>query len=555
MLHKSLHLYRLTIINRLFGSLPHMSIYKLYNISQEHYFSNPVTEQRLKRHLERLQQQHPDLNNEIALIRYLCEAFLLHSDSLALQHLWTYLEPACLFAAQKIYHEFYTQEYTESDFSQIARLRLSEPTIVKNELGVEREVPYFVSLCLKYDPHQGKITTYVYLKLRSAIVSQVYKNQKTQLSSDWALLKKTGKPSLTAALKQAGTPDTKIQHCLNSLQAFHAVYGQFTVEKNRKLPEPNEAQWKAICQYLSEQNLAANLPEVKNLLNTCVKVLREHHRIQIIALDGVDETAQERQQLEIVEQWETKLLDSEEKQELLTQDEELMDCVGKAIATIPQKKPQTGKLSIDPRQVLILFYAFPGLTEAKIAGLFGVDQSTISRYLKRYKTSILKSLAEWLHSERGLELTTEKIAALSEQFEFWLKSYCRSRVVYCFLRQGLKYHPDLRNNLNLLSNYFGNLPEKNWVKANSLERHLKPSELSEQLSYLNQVARPHCTEMPEQANLEAAKAKLHQQLTIWLQQTLGLKDCDLSAIDRPCSLLIDCFLYQADYAILQQERR
>jgi hypothetical protein len=119
----------------------------------------------------------------------------------------------------------------------------------------------------------------------------------------------------------------------------------------------------------------------------------------------------------------------------------------------------------------------------------------------------------------------------------------------------LKYHPEWRNNLNLLSNHFGNLPEKTWAKANSLEGESKPSELSEKLSYLNQAARPHCTEMPDQDKLEAAKAKLHQQLTIWLQQTLALKDCDLSAIDSPSSLLIDCFLYQADYALLQQERR
>lgn len=521
------------------------------------FFRGPnwVTDKRLEENLDYLQKQGRDLNDEIGLLRYFCEAVLLHSDSLALRHLSAYLESACVSAAWKLHQKDNTQEYTLLDFVQIARLRLSEPTLIKNQQGVEREVPYFVSLCLKYDPAQGKITTYAYLKLRSAIVSKVYKNQQTQRLSGWALLKKTGKSTLTTVLKQGGTPDAKIKRCLNCLQAFHAVYGQFTVSKNCILTEPTEAQWMAICQYLSEQNLAVNLPEVKNLLKTCVEVLRARDKIQITALDGVDETAQERQQLEIVEQWETQLLDSEEKQELLTQDEELMDCVGRAIATIPKKKPQKGKLSIDPRQVLILSYALPGLTETKIAALFAVNQSTISRYLHGYKTSILKSLAGWLHSERGWELTTQKIDTLSEQLEFWLKSYCRSRVVYCFLRQGLKYHPELRNNLNLLSNHFGNLPEKTWAKANSLERYFKPSELSEQLSYLNQAARPQCTEMPDQAKLEAAKAKLHQQLTIWLQQTLGLKDCDLSAIARPSSLLIDCFLYQADYAILQQERR
>jgi predicted transcriptional regulator len=521
------------------------------------FFRGPnwVTDRELKANLDNLKNQYPDLNHEIPLLRYFCEDFLLNSDSLALRHLSAYLESACVSAAWELHQKDHTQEYTLLDFVQIARLRLSEPTIVKNEQGVERELPYFVSLCLKYDPAQGKITTYVYLKLRSAIVSMVYKNQQTQRLSDWALLKKTRKPSLTTALKQAGTPDAQIQSCLNCLQAFHAVYGQFTVEKNRKLPEPTEAQWMAICQYLSEQNLAVNLPEVKNLLNTCVQVLREHDKIQIIALDGVDKTAQKRQELELVEEWETQLVYSEEKQELLAQDEELMDCLGRAIAVIPKKKPQKGKPSIAPCQLVILFYAFPGLTETKIAALFGVNQATISRYLHGYKTSILKNLADWLHNERGLELTTEKIAALSEQLEFWLKSYCRSRVVYCFLRQGLKYHPELKKNLSLLSNHFGNLPEKTWAKANSLERYFKPSELSEQLSYLNQAARPQCTEMPDQAKLEAAKAKLHQQLTIWLQQTLGLKDCDLSAIARPSSLLIDCFLYQADYAILQQERR
>ncbi|MGL4378972.1 MAG: hypothetical protein ACRCT1_21230, partial [Microcoleaceae cyanobacterium] len=300
-----------------------MDISKFSTFFQGYPGSTWSRDRKLERNLARLLKQRPDLNNELALLQYFCEAVQQDSDSLAVEHLSAYLEPACLLTARKLYSDFNINGYSGSDYFQLARKQLLEPKIIPDQQGLKREVPYLVWLCLHYNPNQSKITTYAYLKLRSAILSQLFKHQETARLSDWALLKNSSKKALTTALEKTGISEGKIQRCLGAWQGVCAVYGQITVPKNRKLPEPTEAQWMAIFQYFSEQNLTGSIPEVKHLLKTCVQVLRERNLIQIIALDGVDEAVQEKQQLEMVEQCEFQRLEWEEKKELEARDRQL----------------------------------------------------------------------------------------------------------------------------------------------------------------------------------------------------------------------------------------
>jgi predicted transcriptional regulator len=536
-----------------------MDISKFSTFFQDYPGSTRIRDRKLERNLARLLKQRPDLNNELALLQYFCEAVQQDSDSLALQHLWAYLEPACLSTARQLAYDFNINGYSLSDYLQLARKQLFEPKIIPDQQGLKRKVPYIVWLCLEYKANQSYITTYAYVKLRSALLSQLFKHQKTARLSDWALLKNSSKRALTTALEKTGISEVKIQRCLGAWQGFRAVYGQITVPKNSKLPEPTEAQWMAICQCFYEQNLTGDIPEVKDLLKTCVQVLRERNLIQIISLDGVDEAVQEKQQLEMVEQCQYQQLYWEEKEALEARDRQLIDFLGATIATLPKNNR---KKSINPRKLVILYYSFPGLNETQIGKLLGVSQSTISRDLGKHKISLLESLAQWCQKEWGLPLTVENNHALSETLEIRLKEYCRNRVVFCVLRRSLKCHPDLKPDLKLLSDYFGNLPEKLWDKASELE--FKPSELSNKVSQLNQGCEKNgstiagafdCTEIELQDKLQATKAKLSQQLQYWVKETLGLTEGNLDAIAEPSRLLVDTFLHQADYAILEQERR
>ncbi len=536
-----------------------MDTSKFYTFFQDYRGSTRIRDRKLERNLARLLQQRPDLNNESALLPYFCEEVQQDSDPLALQHLCAYLEPACLSTARQLDSDFNINGYSLSDYLQLARKQLFEPKIIPAQQGLKREVPYIVWLCLEYKSNKGNITNYASLKLRSVLLSQLFKHQETARLSDWGLLKNSSKTALRTALEKTGISEGKIQRCLGAWQGFRAVYGQITVPQNRKLPEPTEAQWMAICQYFSEQNLTGDIPEVKNLLKTCVQVLRERNLIQIISLDGVDEAVQEKQQLEMVEQCEFQQLEGEEKEALEARDQQLIDFLGATIATLPKNNR---KNSIDPLKLVILYYSFPGLNETQIGKLLGVNQSTISRHLEKHKTSILESLAQWCQQEWGLPLTVENNHALSEKLETLLKDYCRNRVFFCVLRRSLKCHPDLKTDRKLLSDYFGNLPEKLWDKASELE--LKPSELSNKVSQLNQGCEKngstiagafHCNEIELQDKLQATKAKLSQQLQYWVKETLGLTEGNLDAIAEPSRLLVDTFLHQADYAILEQERR
>lgn len=534
-----------------------MDISKFSTFFQGYPGSTWSRDRKLERNLARLLKQRPDLNNELALLQYFCEAVQQDSDSLAVEHLSAYLEPACLLTARKLYSDFNINGYSGSDYFQLARKQLLEPKIIPDQQGLKREVPYIVWLCLQYNPNQSHITTYAYLKLSSAILSQLFKHQETARLSDWALLKNSSKKALRTALEKTGISEEKIQGCLGAWQGFCAVYGQITVPKNRKLPEPTEAQWMAIFQYFSAQNLTGDIPEVKHLLKTCVQVLRERKLIQFIDLDGVDEAVREQQELEMVEQCEFQQLEWEEKDVGEARDRQLSDFLGATIATLPKNNR---KKSIDPRKLVILYYSFPGLNQTKIGKLLGVNQSTISHHLEKHKISILESFAQWCEKEWGLPLTVENNHALSETLEIGLKEYCRNRVIFCVLRRSLKCHPDLKTDLKLLSHYFGNLPKKFWDKASIFD--FKPSELSNTVTQLNQGCEKngstiagafHCTEIELQDKLEATKAKLSQQLQYWVKETFGLTEGNLDAIAEPSRLLVDTFLHQADYAILEQE--
>ncbi|MGL5062799.1 MAG: hypothetical protein ACRC62_22725, partial [Microcoleus sp.] len=135
---------------------------------------HPVRDYRLRQHLIRLLQQHPELHDEIVLLRYFCDlATKNNSDLLALSYLLAYVDLACYLAAKSTYDAFQTPDLILADYLQIARSYMANRA---------------VELCTKFDRTQSKIETYLSRPLRDAIMSEVRKNEPTQRQSDWGLL-------------------------------------------------------------------------------------------------------------------------------------------------------------------------------------------------------------------------------------------------------------------------------------------------------------------------------------------------------------------------------
>ena len=179
----------------------------------------PVQDYRLKQHLIRLLQQHPELHDETVLLKYFCnQAAKNNSDSLALSHLLAYVDVACYSAAKSTYEAFSTPEQALADYLQIAKLYM-----------VDRAV----ELCTKFDRTQSKIETYLSAPLRDAIMSEVRKNEPTQRQSDWGLLRSTSKKGLKNCFTELRNWRASIIPLLpNSARFFRGLCSSYNREKS-----------------------------------------------------------------------------------------------------------------------------------------------------------------------------------------------------------------------------------------------------------------------------------------------------------------------------------
>ncbi|MEZ2248755.1 hypothetical protein [Microcoleus sp.] len=468
---------------------------------------------RLRQNVKDLLDAAPKLKNETVLLKYFCnQAAKNNSDSLALSHLLAYVDVACYSAAKSTYEAFQTPELTFADYLQIAKLYM-----------VDRAV----ELCTKFDRTQSKIETYLSRPLRDAIMSEVRKNEPTQRQSDWGLLRSTSKKGLKSALQNFGISEPKLSHCFLTWQAFLEVYAPVTAGTNQRLPEPRAAQWEAIAQFCTEQQLPNSatqftVPKVTALLQTCVEALRASTHIQFDSLDAENPELE----LETAEQSEQQASNRQQDMEQCDRLQQMTTELGSAIVSLSRDFP-------DARKMLILEHGFTGFNQSYIGKEFGIKQYKISRQLTSYKKYLLTSLVKWSQTQANVTFSVKDVDRLSTLLDEWLTWYCQNAILYKFLETTLKLHPALKLEITLLCHYYG--CERVDERAIAHNLNITPTEL--------------------QGKLVQVKTTLQTQLHNWLHQNLALKPCSLSAINNSSSLLVEQFLANAPYALLTLERR
>jgi RNA polymerase sigma factor (sigma-70 family) len=474
-----------------------------------------MQDSRLKQNLQRFLEQHPELNDETVLLKYFCnQAAKNNSHSLARDHLLAYVDVACYLAAISTYKAFQTPELTLEDYLQIARIYMASRA---------------VKVCTKFDRTRSQIQTYLHRPLRDAIMSKVRKNQETERRSDWGLLRITPKEGLKSDLHNFGIREPKLSPCFLTWQAFLAVYAPVKAGTNQRLPEPTAEQWEAIAQFCTEQQFPHSIqpftvPEVKALLQICVKALRAPTHIQFHPLD----TENPELQLEIATQFEQEAWYGEQDTAKGDRLQQMTTELASAIAC----------LSPDAKKMLILEHGFTGFNQNYIGKEFGLKQYQVSRNLTGYKRNLLTSLVKWSQTQASVSLTVKDVARLSILLDEWLNWYCQSAILYKFLQTALKLHPALKLEIPLLCRYYYGCKygcEKVDERAIAHSLNITPTELQEKLVQI--------------------KTTLQQQLHQWLEQILVLTPCSLKAIDKSSALLVEQFLANAPYALLTLERR
>jgi len=476
-------------------------------------YPRKVQYSRLRQNVEDLLDGDPKLNNETVLLKYFCnQAAKNNSKSLARHHLLAYVDVACYLAAKSTYEAFPTPEQALADYLQIAKLYM-----------VDRAV----ELCTKFDRTQSKIETYLSRPLRDAIMSEVRKNQETQRQSDWGLLRSTSKKGLKSALQKFGILEPNLSRCFLTWQGFLEVYAPVKAGTNQRLPEPTAEQWEAIAQFCTEQQFPHSIqpftvPEVKALLQICVKALRASTHIQFHPLD----TENPELQLEIATQFEQEAWYGEQDTAKGDRLQQMTTELASAIVSLSRDFP-------DARKMLILEHGFTKFNQTSIGKEFGINQYKVSRQLTNYKKYLLTSLVKWSQTQANVTLSVKDVDRLSILLDEWLTWYCQNAILYKFLQTTLKLHPALKLEITLLCCYYG--CERVDERAIAHNLNITPTEL--------------------QGKLVQVKTILQTELHNWLHQNLALKPCSLSAIDKSSALLVEQFLANAPYALLTLERR
>jgi len=458
-----------------------------------------VSDRPLQRHMAQMVDRHPE-RDEKTWVMYWLEAARKGSDRLAVDHLRSHLEEPCYWGAVNAHQKYPTGNWW--DYFQMARELAADP----------------VKLWKNYDPQLSQPATYANKAFLYAILEQVRQKSEFDRSSDWGLLSKVSKTKLKKALKNASISEPQLSRYLLAWQCFQEICTLAKAEGTRKLESPTAPQLEDVARYYNELRFpqssepAVNGDRINQLLLKCIETVRNADRIPNISLDANPVHSQAAIAIYSEAQSELQAELARDRAEW----QEIKEVLDQAIATLPE----------EVQKVYTLKYGFAA-NQTAIAQMLKVNQSTVSRYLKANKQPLLSALGEWVQSS-GNSLTIEKNQALSKQLNEWLKDYYQTTV---FNRLSTK----------LLAEHGQEIP----LLQFSCAEKLPPQKIAKRLKISENEVKEKVT---------AVKQCLQQELNKWMRDSLKLSS-ELNGSAVPLAKLVDNWLINAPYAILEMERR
>jgi RNA polymerase sigma factor (sigma-70 family) len=318
------------------------------------------------------------------------------SRKLALEHLASYFEERCYWAAKDLYST--NNEKSWEEYLFIARLTIHNPS----KLG---------EILSKYDSRKADIDTYV----KEALLNNIKYEATTNRFSRWRLLCKKSNKELKEALLVSGLCEPEISQIIFAHKYFKQVYLINKVQNpdrqtGKKWPEPDGDDFEKSAQCYNKEKLLPIAPhevsasstkvngkKMLTWMETCIESLQNYPKsivpqASLEALQSVGYEAEyenKNQNLEL--EWQDNFFPEElEEEELLAN--KISSALSSSLEVI---KPEFKK-------VLLLYYGL-GLNQKQIAAKLKINQSTISRCLAKSIVILLDTVACISHPQQWVQ--------------------------------------------------------------------------------------------------------------------------------------------------------
>lgn len=321
-------------------------------------------------------------------------------QQLAFQHLASYYEPICHKAARAITDK-HSQILWEDAFT-IARLWLQK----QDKLA---------EIFRKYQPNgRAKFSTY----LQSVLMLNITSETDVGRYSSWRLLCKAPDYEIVEALESAGVRPTQVSQMLLARKTFKKVYIANRINGGCRKPgeiwpAPQSEDFAETANFYNHQRLLRSaLPEVavnppsngeqiEAWMQGCLKALKDKRRREheLISLEPFPEQPG----LEIPDpntESEDAILEEGSEGDFPNSPGSQMDRIPELFETalrgcrsIREVPLGDRRVLMDKDGILLLKYGI-GLTQQQIADLRGINQSSVNRKLKIYRTCLLSALTQ-----------------------------------------------------------------------------------------------------------------------------------------------------------------
>ncbi|MBD2410970.1 hypothetical protein FACHB389_26740 [Nostoc calcicola FACHB-389] len=317
-----------------------------------------------------------------------------NKQQLALEHLASYFEEKCYWAVKNIC-KFQNQENWE-EYLCFARVIIYDPLKLAEILS-------------KYNSQQSNIETYV----TTALENNIKDEMRVKKFSKWRMLSKKSDKELKEALQVSGLGEPNISQIIFAKKYFKQVYlfnkVQNPARKNgQKWPDPDTEDFEQAARCYNAEKVLSSAPhEVSASTNITAKQMQSWMENSIAALQNYPKS--------IVPQWSLDALQTtgyEAKSDIPEETLELewhdsAEEVGESQQFLNKKtslslREQLEAMKPEFQKLLLLYYGF-GLNQQQLAARLEINQSTISRYLKKSTITLLETLAgisqsqEWVN--------------------------------------------------------------------------------------------------------------------------------------------------------------
>lgn len=369
-------------------------------------FSRWATDPNLRRSMQRCLTVESQLDTSDEFwVFYWHQVWQVQPASLARAHLSAYLQEACYWAAHDTVDKFANNQYSLSDFFQIAISRVD--TVLKG-----------------FNPKQGfTLKNYASPIFSSYIREFLRQRQEVDICTDFALLRKLSQKRLVESLQQAGLSEETIASYVLAWTCFKILYVPVTATVTRKLPPPDSGTWEASAKLYNAERYAQlnpSTPEcsaetLEKWLMACAKSARSYLYPPFVSLNApapgqnfsefLDELSQFSQASIL-----TELIDWEAQQLRQVQLAEIGAVLTEALHQLDSQA-----------QTLLQLYYGQKLTQQQIAQQLEIQQSTLSRRLTKSRKVLLLALAQWSKEKLHKSLSSDLIKDMSLPVEEWLK--------------------------------------------------------------------------------------------------------------------------------------